>query len=66
MEQPAIVLRKDRLSQTALRLAVAKNNLIGLSLLLAHPAADITVGDDEEMTLLDLCRWGTDRQGETL
>ena len=59
------VSRRDRWGNTALHWAVSGNNPALLSLLLAHPTADPTDRDDDGMTPLELCRWGTGRLGET-
>ena len=66
LQQPAIdVSRRGSGGQTALHRAVGGYNPALLSLLLAHPTADPTVRDNGGRTPLELCRWGTGRQGET-
>ena len=66
LQQPAIdVSRRGSGGQTALHRAVGGYNPTLLSLLLAHPTADPTGRNNEGRTPLELCRWGTGRQGET-
>ena len=59
------ISRRDRAGQTALHFAVDYNSPALLSLLLAHPTADPAARDDDGRTLLEYCRWGTGREGET-